>query len=54
MIQYRAYTVDDDGHFIRYRGFVCARDEDAVVWAKQLQDGHPIELWSGHRFVVRI
>jgi hypothetical protein len=24
------------------------------VWAKQLLDGHPVELWSGARFVVRL
>jgi hypothetical protein len=54
MIEYRAYSLGEDGHFISHRAFVCATDGDAIVWAKQLQDGHPIELWSGKRFVIRI
>jgi hypothetical protein len=33
---------------------VCARDEDAIVWAKQLVDGYDVELWSGDRFIVKL
>ena len=29
-------------------------DADATVWAKQLVDGHDVELWSGERFVFRL
>src|SRR3954452_19794437 len=54
MIEYRAYSLGEDDHFISHRAFVCQTDVDAIVWAKQLQDGHPIELWSGERFVIRI
>jgi hypothetical protein len=54
VLEYRAYTVGLDGHFIGHRGFVCGNDNDAVEWAKQLIDGHDIELWSGERFIIRL
>jgi hypothetical protein len=54
MTDYRAHTIGDDGHFISHRAFVCSNDEDAITWARQLLDGHPIELWSRERFVIRI
>lgn len=54
MNEYRAYTVGDDGHFTASRAFTCANDGDAIVWAKQLVDGHDVELWSGERFVVKL
>src|SRR3979490_2868255 len=38
----------------RYRAFKCAEDAEALVWAKQLVDGYPIELWSGERFIARL
>jgi len=43
-----------DGHIKSSRAFVCESDDDATVWAKQLVDGHDIELWSGERFVIRL
>ena len=54
MAEYRAYVVGKDGHIQSSRAFVCENDADAIVWAKQLVDGHDVELWSGERFVVRI
>jgi hypothetical protein len=54
MNEYRAYIVGTDGHFESYRGVRCADDSEAVIWAKQLLDGQPVELWSGARFVVRL
>jgi hypothetical protein len=45
-------TVGQDRHIITSRAFRCADDSDAIVWAKQLADGHDIELWSGDRFVI--
>jgi hypothetical protein len=50
--EYRAYLVGDDGHFTASRAFTCASDEDAIVWARHLADGHDIELWSGERFIA--
>ena len=29
----------------------CASEEDAIKQAKQLLDGHDIELWQGGRFI---
>jgi hypothetical protein len=52
--EYRAFIVGKDGHIEGYRAFVCGNDVDATVWAKQLVDGHDIELWSGKRLVVRL
>jgi hypothetical protein len=54
VIEYRAYTLGSDDHFTAYRGFASANDADAIIWAKQLLDGHDIELWSGERFVIRL
>jgi hypothetical protein len=54
MAEYRAYIVGKDGHFVSYRAFVCSDDSDATIWAKQLVDGHDVELWSGERFVKRL
>jgi hypothetical protein len=42
--EYRAYVVGDDGHFISFRAFACDSDADTTTWAKQLVDGHDIEL----------
>ncbi len=50
----RAYTLGDDDHITGSRDFVCVGDDDATVWAKQLLDGHDIELWNGARFVIRL
>jgi hypothetical protein len=52
--EYRAYVIGDDGHIASFRAFTCDGDADATVWAKQLIDGHDIELWSGARLVIRL
>jgi len=52
MANYRVVTVDKIG--LRHRSFVCHNDDDAIVWAKQLVDDAPVELWSGARFVARL
>ena len=54
MNHYRVVTIDYDGKLSWHRGFVCDNDDDAVVWAKQLVDAEPVELWSGARFVARL
>ena len=50
--EYRAYMVGEDGHFASFRAYLCPGDREAIVWARQLLDGQPIELWSGERFVL--
>jgi hypothetical protein len=52
--EYRAFTLGHDGHVTASRAFRCADDSEAIVWTKQLLDGHDIELWSGERFVVKL
>jgi hypothetical protein len=53
-LEYRAYTVGNDGHFIGYEAFVCANDTEATEKAKRLVDGHDVELWNGARFVIKL
>jgi hypothetical protein len=45
MSEYRAYVIDEGDHIASFRAF---------VWARQLVDGHDVELWSGDRFVIRL
>ena len=46
MPEYRAYLVGSDGHFYR-SVFLDARDDAAASEAaKQLVDGHDVELWQ--------
>ena len=54
MMDYRAYSVGLDGHFVRFVAIVCANDEEAIERTKHYVDGHDIELWCGDRFVARI
>jgi hypothetical protein len=54
MGEYRAYTVDIDGHFIGFEPLKCANDAEAIEKAKRLVRDHDIELWSGERLVTRI
>jgi hypothetical protein len=54
MVEYRAYTVGSDGHFIGFVELICADDAEAIGEAKRLVDGHDIELWSGERLVTRL
>jgi hypothetical protein len=53
MAEYRAYIIDENGHFLRALELVCADDEIAKEYAKQLVDGHDVELWQGDRQVAR-
>jgi hypothetical protein len=53
MADYRAYIVDHDGHFLTYSALDCVDDDDAKKQAKQLVDGHDVELWQCARNVER-
>ena len=46
MAEYRAYVVGSDGHFIDSFVLECADDTEAMERAKQLVDGHDVELWQ--------
>jgi hypothetical protein len=54
MAEYRAYTVGPDGHFNGIEPLTCANDAEAIEKARQLVDGHDVELWSGERLVIRL
>jgi hypothetical protein len=54
MLDYRAYFVGPQIHFIGYRLFVCEDDGEAIEKAKEIFEGPTIELWCGARFVTRI
>ena len=53
MVEYWAYSVDRDGHFVGSEALVCADDPESIEQAKRLVDGYDIELWSGDRLVTR-
>ena len=46
MPQYRAYIISSDGEFQNSTAFECADDAVALKMAKQLVDGHHVELWQ--------
>ena len=51
MPEYRASLVSEDGSVLRSILLVCPDDEIAKEYARQLVDGHAIELWQGERRV---
>ena len=48
-IRYRPYIIGLDGHIIKAIDLHCQKDEAAKARAKQLIDGHDVELWHGSR-----
>lgn len=52
MPDYRAYLVGSDGHF--YKSVVLDEPDDAaaIAAAKQLVDGHDVELWQRDRKIA--
>jgi hypothetical protein len=52
MADYRVYIIGADGHFLRSVELVCPDDEKAQEFAKQLVDGHDVELWERDRKVA--
>jgi hypothetical protein len=50
--EYRAYLIGHDGHFRNAVPLVCADDAEAEEKAKQLVDGHDVELWQRDRKVA--
>jgi hypothetical protein len=53
MAEYRAYIVGGDGHFVRGIELLCPDDELAKEYAKNLVDGHDVELWKGDRPIAK-
>lgn len=53
-MDYRAYFIGSDGHFVRFVGLSCSDDAEAIEQARRLIEDQDIELWSGERFIVRL
>jgi hypothetical protein len=47
MGEYYAYVIGDDGHITRRIALIGPDDAEAKRLAKQLVDGHAVELWQG-------
>jgi hypothetical protein len=55
MTQYRVYELGKDDHIETPATVIeHADDEAAIAHARQLLDGHDIELWDGPRLVIRL
>ena len=54
MPDYRVYVIEMDGHFSSSIPLECADDTEAMEKAKQLVDGHDVELWQRDRKVARL
>jgi hypothetical protein len=52
MIGYYAYLIGDDGHVANRVNILAADDGEAVRLAKQLVDGHAVELWQESRQIA--
>ena len=46
MNEYRAYLMGPDGHIQSRVDLICEHEEEAKERAKQLVDGHDVELWQ--------
>lgn len=49
--EYKAYALGLDGDVVSRVDLKCENDNTAKERARQLVDGHPIELWRGERFL---
>jgi hypothetical protein len=53
MVGYYAYIIGDDDHVAGRVQVICRNDDEAKRLAKQLVDGHAIELWQEARMIER-
>jgi hypothetical protein len=53
MPDYRAYLVGSDGHFYRSVALDLPGEAAAIAAAKQLVDGHDVELWLLDRKIAK-
>jgi hypothetical protein len=49
MPEYLACLMSEDGNVLRSVRLVCPDDHTAKEYARQLADGHAIELWQDER-----
>lgn len=53
MPEYRACLMNEDGGVERSVQLLCPDDDTAKEYARQLADGHAIELWKGETQIGR-
>lgn len=53
MSGYRIYFLNGEGRFMRALELMCRDDEEATSQARELADGHAVELWDRARLVAR-
>jgi hypothetical protein len=51
---YRAYLIDKDDRVESFKPVEADNDDEAVVAAEQLVDGHDVEVWLLDRMVGRL
>jgi hypothetical protein len=51
---YRAYFLDESGHIVKARDLVLKDDAEAISVAKQLINGHDVEVWERDRKVASL
>ena len=54
MPTYRAYLIDDDNRVASYQPVDADTDAEALQAARQLVDGHDVEVWLLDRMVGRL
>jgi hypothetical protein len=52
MADYRAYLVDENGHFWKAVPLVCSDDAEAITKARPLAANQGVELWQLDRMVA--
>jgi hypothetical protein len=52
--QYRAFSLGENGRYIRFVELQCADDAQATKVAALLEAAGPVDLWCGGRFVGRV
>jgi len=51
MQEFRAYIMGPDGHVHKRVDLRCSDESEAIERAKQLLDGHDVELWQLDRLI---
>lgn len=54
MAQYRAFSLGENGRYIRFVELQCSDDAQAAKVAALLEASGPVDLWCSGRFVGRI
>jgi hypothetical protein len=54
MVEYRVYTLGDDGHIVKSTPLICDDDSQALELARVMSEGHMLEIWNGEHLVARL